>query len=50
MEVSLPAHGIDVGNFAKHSVARMMITRRDSYFPRYASMCFFFHFFHIMLW
>ena len=37
MEVSLPAHGIDVGAFAKHSVARMMITRRDTYHPRYGA-------------
>ena len=37
MSVELPVHGIDVGNFAKHSVARMMITRRDMYHPRYGA-------------
>ena len=37
MEVSLPSHGIDMGNFAKHSVVREMITRRDLYHPRYGA-------------
>lgn len=37
MDVQLPIHGIDTGNFAKHSVARMMITRRDMYHPRYGA-------------
>jgi hypothetical protein len=35
MEVELPSHGIDIGSFAKHSVVREMITRRDVYHPRY---------------
>lgn len=37
MEVDLPVHGIDIGAFGKHSVARMMITRRDLYFPSYGA-------------
>ena len=37
MELELPQHGIDVGNFARHSVVRMMITRRDTYHPRYGA-------------
>lgn len=35
MEIEVPSHGIDVANFAKHSVVREMITRRDLYHPRY---------------
>jgi hypothetical protein len=36
MEVELPSHGgIDLASFAKHSVVREMITRRDVYHPRY---------------
>ena len=35
MEVAVPAHGIDVGAFAKHSIIREMITRRDHFHPRY---------------
>lgn len=37
MEVELPQHGIDTAAFAKHSVARIMITRRDMYHPRYGA-------------
>ena len=37
MELELPRHGIDVGSFARHSVVRMMITRRDTYHPRYGA-------------
>ena len=37
MELNLPKHGIDTAAFAKHSVARIMITRRDMYHPRYGA-------------
>ena len=37
MELDLPADGIDTAAFAKHSVARIMITRRDKYHPRYGA-------------
>ena len=37
MELDLPAEGIDTAAFAKHSVARIMITRRDMYHPRYGA-------------
>ena len=37
MDLTLPSHGIDVGSFAKHSITRMMITRRDMYHPRYGA-------------
>jgi hypothetical protein len=43
MDLTLPTHGIDVAAFVKHSVARMMITRRDMYHPRYGK-CSLFHF------
>jgi hypothetical protein len=35
MEVTLPEHGIALGDFAKHALVREMITRRDLYFPKY---------------
>ena len=31
MEIEVPVHGVDVANFAKHSIVREMITRRDRY-------------------
>ena len=31
MEIEVPEHGVDVANFAKHSIVREMITRRDRY-------------------
>ena len=37
MELDLPKQGIDTASFAKHSVARIMITRRDMYHPRYGA-------------
>jgi hypothetical protein len=37
MELELPKQGIDTAAFAKHSVARIMITRRDMYHPRYGA-------------
>ena len=37
MDLTLPVRGVDVGAFAKHSVTRMMITRRDMYHPRYGA-------------
>ena len=30
LEISVPNHGIDAGAFAKHSVAKIMITRRGA--------------------
>lgn len=35
MDLKLPVHGVNTAAFAKHSVTRMMITRRDLYHPRY---------------
>lgn len=37
MELDLPSDDIDTDAFAKHSVARIMITRRDKYHPRYGA-------------
>jgi hypothetical protein len=37
MELDLPTDDIDTAAFAKHSVARIMITRRDKYHPRYGA-------------
>ena len=37
MELDLPSDGIDTDAFARHSVARIMITRRDKYHPRYGA-------------
>ena len=31
MDIDVPVHGVDVANFAKHSIVREMITRRDGY-------------------
>lgn len=35
MQIELPSQGIDIASFAKHSIVREMITRRDLYHPRY---------------
>eukprot|EP00039_Didymoeca_costata_P002904 m.63678 g.63678 ORF g.63678 m.63678 type:complete len:1036 (+) comp11594_c0_seq2:140-3247(+) len=37
MNVNVPNIDVDVSNFAKHSVVREMITRRDMYFGRYGA-------------